>query len=133
MADESASTGRTELAEDRTILANERTFAGWLRTGLAAVGIGLAFHVLFGKIEPAWLPRAIATAFLLIAILVVFLAERRATAVLGRLDAHVIVTARTDEPSPHQLGRDRGHLRPDRRDLGGQLSVVGGCGAARAA
>ena len=28
---------RVDLAEDRTILANERTFAGWLRTGLATV------------------------------------------------------------------------------------------------
>ena len=26
---------RTDFAEDRTVLANERTFAGWLRTGYA--------------------------------------------------------------------------------------------------
>lgn len=85
---------RTDLAEDRTILANERTFAGWLRTGLAAVGIGIAFHVLFGKIEPFWLPRGIATIFLAIAIMVVLLAERRAAAVTRRLQAHVVVTVR---------------------------------------
>lgn len=85
---------RTDLAEDRTILANERTFAGWLRTGFAAVGIGLAFHVLFGEIEPAWVPRAIATVFLGLAMLVVILAERRAAAVTRRLNAHVVKSAR---------------------------------------
>ena len=84
---------RTDLAEDRTILANERTFAGWLRTSLAAVGIGIGFHVLFGEIEPPWIPRAIATVFLSIAILVVWLAEQRAAAVTRRLEAHVIATA----------------------------------------
>ena len=55
---------RTNLAEDRTVLANERTFAGWLRTGFAAIGIGLGFHVLFQAMQPLWVPKAIATAFL---------------------------------------------------------------------
>lgn len=54
---------RTDLAEDRTVLANERTFAGWMRTGLAAVGIGLGFNALFGKMEPEWLPKLIATGY----------------------------------------------------------------------
>lgn len=88
------SPSRNDLAEDRTILANERTFAGWLRTGLAAVGIGVAFHVLFGEIDPSWVPRAIATIFLLLAILIVLLAERRAAAVSRRLESHVVETAR---------------------------------------
>lgn len=94
MTNDSPSPSRTDLAEDRTILAIERTFAGWLRTGLAAVGIGVAFHVLFGEIQPPWVPRAIATIFLLLAILVVLLAERRATVMTRRLDAHVVETAR---------------------------------------
>lgn len=47
---------RTDLAEDRTILANERTFAGWIRTGFAAVGIGLAFQVLFQAMQPELRP-----------------------------------------------------------------------------
>jgi putative membrane protein len=85
---------RVALAEDRTLLANERTFAGWLRTGLAAVGIGVAFHALFQRMEPAWVPRAIATLFLLAAIVVVVAAERRAAAVTRRLSAHVVVSAR---------------------------------------
>ena len=85
---------RTALAEDRTILANERTFAGWARTSLTCVGIALGFHALFGAIEPAWAPRAIASLFLAIAILTIWLAERRATAVIRRLDPHVVVAAR---------------------------------------
>ena len=85
---------RTELAEDRTVLANERTFAGWMRTSLACIGIGVGFHALFGQVEPAWLPRAIATAFLVLAILVINLAERRAAAVIERLNSHVVTTAR---------------------------------------
>ena len=85
---------RTDLAEDRTILANERTFAGWMRTSLACVAIGVGSQALFQKMEPSWVPRAIATAFLVLAIVVIVLAERRATAVMGPLSAHVVETAK---------------------------------------
>lgn len=85
---------RTDLAEDRTLLANERTFAGWLRTGLAAVGIGVGFHALFQRMEPAWIPRSIATLFLLMGVAVVVAAEWRARRVLDRLSAHQV------EPPP---------------------------------
>lgn len=81
---------RTDLAEDRTMLANERTFAGWMRTGLAAVGIGVGFNALFEEMEPAWLPRAIATCFILAGMTIFYLAERNACAVLRRLDAHSV-------------------------------------------
>jgi uncharacterized membrane protein YidH (DUF202 family) len=52
MADEGSETAqdRTQFAEDRTLLANERTFSGWARTSMAAIGLGLGFHVLFQKI-----------------------------------------------------------------------------------
>jgi putative membrane protein len=33
---------RPRLAYDRTLLANERTFAAWLRTGLSVAGVGIA-------------------------------------------------------------------------------------------
>jgi putative membrane protein len=79
---------RTDMAEDRTVMANERTFAGWFRTGYAAVGIGLGFHALFVRMEPPWIPRVIATAFLLSGIYLFVSAERRACAVLARLHAH---------------------------------------------
>lgn len=79
---------RTELAEDRTLMANERTFAGWMRTGLAAVGIGLGFHALFGRLEPWWLPRGIATLFVLIGVFIFYAAQRRGRKVLDRLQSH---------------------------------------------
>lgn len=83
---------RTDFSEDRTVLANERTFASWIRTGFAGIGIGLAFNVLFTRIEPAWLPKLIASIFLLIAILIFVAAERRACTVLRRLHAHQVTT-----------------------------------------
>ena len=79
---------RTDLAEDRTSMANERTFAGWARTAMAAIGIGLAFNALFGAMEPEWAPKSIATLFILLAIFLVTMAERRANAVAARLDTH---------------------------------------------
>ena len=81
---------RTHFAEDRTIMAMERTFAGWLRTAFAAIGIGLAFHVVFGKFEPPWLARAIATLFILSGAWLAIAAERRACATLARLRPHEI-------------------------------------------
>lgn len=86
---------RTDMSEDRTMLANERTFAGWLRTGFAAVGIALAFNALFVRLEPPWVPKAVATAFLLIAILIFVAADRRACHVLARLHAHKVETVKT--------------------------------------
>ncbi|MEL6877207.1 MAG: DUF202 domain-containing protein [Pseudomonadota bacterium] len=79
---------RTDWAEDRTVMANERTFAGWMRTGLAAVGIGLGFNALFGKLEPAWLPKLIATVFITIGIFIFWAAQRNGCAVKDRLEAH---------------------------------------------
>lgn len=82
----------TDLAEDRTLLANERTFASWLRTGFAGIGIGIAFNALFGRIEPPWVPKLIATAFLLIAIFIFIAAERRFCAVMHRIRSHRVKT-----------------------------------------
>ena len=81
---------QTDLAEDRTILANERTFAGWMRTSFAAIAIGIGFNALFGKLDPVWLPKLIASGFLVLAIFIAVMAERRAAAVMRRLSAHVI-------------------------------------------
>lgn len=81
---------RTDLAEDRTILANERTFAGWMRTGLAAVGIGIGFNALFKAMEPSWVPKGIATAILVIGVLIFIAAERRSAAVMKRLETHQV-------------------------------------------
>ena len=81
---------RTELAEDRTVLANERTFASWFRTGFASVAIGLGFQALFVQMNPAWVPRAIATLFVALGIFLFIAAERRACQVLSRLHAHQV-------------------------------------------
>lgn len=74
------------------MLANERTFADWLRTGFASAGIGLGFHALFGRVQPPWAPRAMATLFLLIAIFLFVSAERQAEAVVARLHPHRVRT-----------------------------------------
>lgn len=81
---------RTELAEGRTVLAHERSFAGWVRTGMAAVGIGLGFNALFRTMEPTWIPKIIATGFLLVAIYIFVSAERRARSIIGTLESHKI-------------------------------------------
>lgn len=85
---------RTDFAEDRTMLANERTFAGWMRTGLATIGIALAFNALFGRIEPTWVPKSIATTFLIVAVVVFLGAEHRARTVIAKLHAHSVVTVK---------------------------------------
>ncbi|TCD06774.1 DUF202 domain-containing protein [Erythrobacteraceae bacterium CFH 75059] len=87
-------TARTELAEDRTVQATERTYAGWLRTAFAAIGIGLAFRAVFGDFEPPWLARAIATLFVLLGAAVAIMAERRACRSLDRLSTHNVAAPR---------------------------------------
>lgn len=79
---------RTDWAEDRTLMANERTFAGWMRTGLASVGLGLGFHALFGKLEPWWIPRLIATIFIIIGIFIFYQAQKNGCNVQERMAAH---------------------------------------------
>lgn len=61
---------RTDFAEDRTVLAVERTFSGWIRTGLATAGVAIGLHAVFGLFQPAWVPKAAATVFLVAAQLI---------------------------------------------------------------
>ena len=79
---------RTDLAEDRNIMAMERTFAGWMRTAFAAIGIGLGFRALFGEWDPTWLPKLIATVFILGGGWLAVTAQRRACKTLDRLHTH---------------------------------------------
>ncbi|MBT8427522.1 MAG: DUF202 domain-containing protein [Erythrobacter sp.] len=79
---------RTDLAEDRNIMAMERTFAGWMRTAFAAIGIGLGFRAVFGEFEPPWLAKAIATMFIVGGGWLAITAQRRAERTLSRLDPH---------------------------------------------
>lgn len=79
---------RTDMAEDRTLMANERTFAGWMRTGLACLGMALGFEAVFGKIDPAWAPKIVASGFAVIALLIFYAAHQQAMGVFERLDSH---------------------------------------------
>ena len=81
---------RTDWAEDRTIMALERTFAGWMRTAFAAIAIGIGFRALFGEFDPPWLAKAIATGFILLAIIFALGAERRACKAFARLSSHAV-------------------------------------------
>ncbi len=87
--------GRTDLAEDRTLLSAERTFSAWVRTALASIGVGLGFRALFGPVDPTWVAKAMATLFIALGILVIVLAERHACAVVTRLNAHQIDALRS--------------------------------------
>ena len=90
MSDDEVKPDRTDLAEDRTIMAVERTFAGWMRTAFAGIGIGIAFRVLFGETDPPWLARVIATIFILLSAALAISAERRARHALGRMRSHMV-------------------------------------------
>ncbi|MEP7098480.1 MAG: DUF202 domain-containing protein [Dokdonella sp.] len=83
---------RNDLAEDRTLLANERTFSAWARTSLATVGVGLGFKALFGPVSPTWVAKSIATLFVALGILVILMAARRACAVTRRMNGHEVCT-----------------------------------------
>lgn len=69
---------RTEWAEDRTILANERTFSSWIGTGMGGIGVAIGLKAVFGDFEPTWAAKAVATLFLVAAILVFWAARRQA-------------------------------------------------------
>lgn len=57
---------------------------------MASIGIGLGFNALFKMVEPTWVPKAIATAFIVLAIFIIIAAERRAFALESRLTAHKV-------------------------------------------
>jgi len=84
---------RTDLAEDRNIMAMERTFAGWMRTAFAAIAVGIGFQALFGEFEPPWLAKAIATVFILAGGWLAISAERRTCRTLQKLSAHKVESA----------------------------------------
>ena len=77
--------GRTDWAEDRTIMANERTFSSWMGTGLAAIGVAIGLKAVFGAFEPTWAAKAVASLFLVAAIALFWSAERQACKTLARL------------------------------------------------
>ena len=69
-------------------MANERTFAGWMRTGMAAVALALGLRALFGAFEPVWVPKVGASLLIVVALFIFFVAWRSACNTLRRLDDH---------------------------------------------
>ena len=61
---------RTAWAEDRTILANERTFAGWMRTGMACIALALGLKAVFKDTEYPLIAKGVAEVFIVVAILI---------------------------------------------------------------
>ncbi|MGK7753572.1 MULTISPECIES: YidH family protein [unclassified Roseovarius] len=79
---------RTDWASDRTILANERTFNSWMGTGLGAVAVAIGLKAVFGEFEPTWAAKAVASAFLGIAIVVFWAARIQARKTMRRMENH---------------------------------------------
>ncbi len=57
-----------------------RTFAGWSRTALACIGVGLGFQAIFRSVEPTWVAKLIASLIILLGVYIIWRAERRASA-----------------------------------------------------
>lgn len=76
---------RTRWAEDRTILANERTFSAWMGMGLGAVGVAIGLKAVFGATDPTWVAKLAASLFLAIAIIIYWMAHNQACKTLQRL------------------------------------------------
>jgi len=85
---------RTRWAEDRTIMANERTFSSWMGAGLGSVGVAIGLKAVFGAFEPTWAAKAVASSFLVIAIVIYWAARRQAQKTLKRLQG------KDSEPMP---------------------------------
>ena len=79
---------RTDWAQDRTIMANERTFNSWMGLGLGAVGVAIALKAVFGAFEPTWAAKAVASMFLGIAIAIYWIAKRQARKTQDRLTSY---------------------------------------------
>ena len=79
---------RTDWAEDRTTLANERTFAGWMRTGMASIAIAVGLKAVFGAADPTWIPKTVSTLFIVAALFIFWSARRNACLAQDRLTDH---------------------------------------------
>ncbi len=76
---------RTEWAEDRTIMANERTFSSWMGTGLGAIGVAIGLKAVFGAFEPTWAAKLVASIFIGVAIAIFWSARHQACKTFARL------------------------------------------------
>jgi putative membrane protein len=72
-------TTRHDYSLDRTVLANERTYTAWIRTGLASLAAGIAVEKLLYNVMAAWSLRSIAFILILFSAVAFFLAAWRYT------------------------------------------------------
>ncbi len=79
---------RTDWAEDRTILANERTFGGWMRTGMAAVAVALGLNVVFKDTDHLIFAKAVAEIFVFAAVVIFWTTALRCRHTLERMKGH---------------------------------------------
>ncbi len=70
------------------MLATARTFASWTRTALTCVGVALGFRALLSHFEPAWLPKSVASVFIIAAIALIGFAYWHTNRVFERLGSH---------------------------------------------
>lgn len=88
---------RDALAYDRTHLANERTFAAWLRTGLSVAAGGIAVaHLVPEPARDSWIALLLGAAFVLLGVGVIAYGAHQFARVAG------------------ELGRDSGRPSPAR-------------------
>lgn len=79
---------RTDWAEDRTILANERTFASQMRTGMACVGLALGLKAVFSSTDHPLIAKGVAELFIITAILIFASAAARGFKAQKRINDH---------------------------------------------
>lgn len=79
---------QSRLAYDRTHLANERTFAAWLRTGLSVAAGGIAVaHLVPEPARDSWIALLLGASFVVLGVAVIGYGARefaRVAAALGR-------------------------------------------------
>lgn len=68
-----------DLSIDRTVLANERTYAAWIRTGLAGMVTGLAIEKFMVELMPNWSIHLIAELLLVLSAVAFLVAAWRYT------------------------------------------------------
>lgn len=79
---------RTAWAEDRTMLANERTFAGWMRTGMASIALALGLKAVFKDTDHILIAKGAAELFILVAIFIFWAAALKSREAQKRMDCH---------------------------------------------
>lgn len=57
---------RTEWAYERSLLANDRTFSAWIRTGLATIAVGFGVTRLLREVQPNWLVVTLGVLFVIV-------------------------------------------------------------------